>query len=257
MAYVSSAESLRADLGAAMAGVGGGLAAADRLCNACVELLSVDGAAISIMHRGITSGTFGSSGAWSRRLDEMQFTTGEGPCIDAVSQGRPILVADLADRRQPQWPAFTGAALDSGVCAVFALPIAVATSHIGALDLFRRTPGALSANDLDGGLLAAELAALPLLDVIASNVGWDAGPRGDDGWDELATLQRVEVYQATGMVMASLDVDAAEALVRIRAYAFANDLGAGEVAARIVARRLVLPDDTSWQTDIDRGRSYD
>lgn len=79
-----------------MADAGRGLSAANRLCGACVELLAVDGAAISILHDGATRGTFGSSGEWSRRLDELQFTTGEGPCIDAVSEGRAVLVANLS-----------------------------------------------------------------------------------------------------------------------------------------------------------------
>jgi len=52
---------LREELGAAMAGAPSALAAADQLCVACVEVLDVDGAAISMVHRGTSRGTFGSS----------------------------------------------------------------------------------------------------------------------------------------------------------------------------------------------------
>ena len=66
---------MRAELGAAaVVGAGGALSAADRLCRACVELLGVDGAAVSLMRDGTTVGTFGCSGELSRRLDELQFT---------------------------------------------------------------------------------------------------------------------------------------------------------------------------------------
>lgn len=147
-----------------------------------------------------------------------------------------------------RWPGFAGDAVQSGACAVFALPISVAASHIGALDLFRWMPDPLSSDVLAGGLPAAVQATLPLLDVIAASVGWDEGIRGDDGWEELATLQRVEVYQATGMIMASLDVGAAEAIVRLRGYAFASNPGASEVAAQIVDRQLTFPNDDSWRT---------
>jgi hypothetical protein len=247
---MGSSERLRADLGAAMSGAGTGLSAADRLCRACVELLKIDGAAISVMHSGATQGTFGSSGELSRRLDEFQFTFGEGPCLDAVSRGRPILVADLSDPEENRWPAFSGAVLGAGVRAVFALPVAITTVQVGALDLFRKEPGSLVESSLTGGLLAAELAALPLLDLMTDDyVAWNDDLDGEDKWAQLASLQRVEVYQATGMIMGQLDVGPTEALVRLRAHAFAQGLTASEVAWAIVERRLSLDDDEAWRKE--------
>jgi hypothetical protein len=198
------------------------------------------------MHDGTTQGTFGSSGELSRRLDELQFTFGEGPCLDAVSSGRPVLLDNVDDRHEQRWPAFSRAASESGVHAVFALPVRVARSPIGALDLFSTQPGPLSDEDLDGSLWAAELAALPLLDLMTADVDWVAAGEGGDGWDQLASLERVEVYQATGMIIAQLDVDAAEAVARLRGYAFAQGLTASEAAWAIVQRRVVLDADDSW-----------
>jgi hypothetical protein len=63
----------------------------------------------------------------------------------------------------------------------------------------------------------------------------------------LSSLERVEVYQATGMIIARLDVGRAEALVRLRAHAFAHGLTASEVAWAIVRRELVLEADDSWR----------
>jgi GAF domain len=224
----------------------GGLAGADQLCVACVALLDVDGAAISLLHEGVTRGTFGSSGELSRRLDALQFTFGEGPCLDAVSRSRPVLVADLADADSDRWPAFTGALLQQGVRAVFALPVAVAGVCVGALDLFRYQAGPLTSQDLDGALLAAEVAELPLLQLMSGAIGWTEGGDGT-GPVELATLARVEVYQATGMIMGRLDVGPEEALLRLRGYAFSHDMTASEVAWSIVERRLVLADDDTEQ----------
>ncbi len=56
------------------------------------------------------------------------------------------------------------------------------------------------------------------------------------------------------MVMGQLDVGPAEALVRLRAHAFANDLTASEVAWSIVERRLSLERDDDWRGP-DAGRS--
>lgn len=230
-----------------MVGPGGALGAADRLCLACVELLGVDGAAISLMHEGATRGTFGSSGEVSRQLDELQFTFGEGPCLDAISHGRPVLVSDLEDQYDRRWPAFTPAVLEAGVRAVFALPAPLATAAIGVLDLFRNEPGPLTSEGLTGGLLAAELAALPLLDIVGADVDWKALGESGYGWSQLESLERVEVYQATGMVMEQLGVGPTDALVRLRAHAFAAEKTASDVAWDVIERRLVLTPDDAWR----------
>jgi hypothetical protein len=233
-------QQLRQSFGAAVSGSGGALASADSLCAACVDLLAVDGASISVMYEGMTRGTFGSSGAMSRRLDELQFTFGEGPCLEAVATRQPVLVSDLNDASEQRWPAFREALLESGISGVFALPIRVASDPIGALDLYRADSGALAADVLAGALVAAELAALPLLGLISADVDWAA--LGDEGtaWDELASLERVEVYQATGMIMEQTGVSAAEALVRLRGYAYGHGLTASEVAWELVERRLSI-----------------
>ena len=101
-------------------------------------------------------------------------------------------------------------------------------------------------------MLAAELAALPLLDLMASHARWDDAGQQDDGWTQLASLELVEVYQATGMIMGALGVDTTEALVRLRAYAFARGLTAGQAAWSIVEREVTLdgPDwhNPDWET---------
>jgi GAF domain len=257
-APMSESEQLRAELSAAMAGAGSPLAAADRLCQACVTFLGVDGASISLMHDGTTRGTFGSSGELSRRLDELQFTFGEGPCLDAVRDGTPVLVPDLDDPTEQRWPSFRGACVESGINAVFSLPVTVASDCVGALDLFKRQNGTLSDKALNGGLVAAELGSLPLLELMTADVDWDSASQGAEGWEQLASLERIEVYQATGMIIGALDVGPTEALLRLRGYAFGHDMTASEVAWAIVERRLSLdsgdwlrdPGDTTGTTDI-------
>ena len=234
-----------AALGAALVGSGGPLASADRLCLACVEQLDIDGAAVSLLDGGTTRGTFGSSGPLGRTLDELQFTFGEGPCLDAVRFGQPVLVPDLESPEERRWPALLSSVRQAGVRAMFAMPVTVATSPVGALDLFRRRSGPLSPANLDGALIAAELAAWPLLEMIS-----DANTRGEsvegDPRPEIASIERVEVNQATGMVMAQLGVDAAEALVRLRAYASSRDQSVSEVSWAIIERRLRLDADDEW-----------
>lgn len=250
----TSLAQMKTQLGAALAAAPRGLPAANQLCAACVDLLGVDGAAISMVFEGTTQGTFGASSDASRRLDEYQFTFGEGPCLDAATTREAVLVPDLDSPHEQRWPVFAGAVLGDGIRAVFALPVMITSACVGALDLFRIGPGPLHGDQLAGGLLAAELASLPLLDLMtdtATDRGADTADdkSGEDGWARLGELDRVEVYQATGMLLAQLNVDAAEALVRLRAHAMATGQTASEVAWAIVHGTLELDRDDPGGTE--------
>lgn len=246
---MGDSDRMREGLTVALQGAGRGREVADRLCAACVDLLGVDGAALSVMYDGTLSRSFGASSPASRDLDELQFVLGEGPCLDSVSALSPVLVGDLGARTGTRWPAFTEGALRHGVRAVFALPVAVASIQVGALDLYRNEPGDLTTAGLDGALIAAELAALPLLDLMGIDLDAAVNDDASTAWEELAALTRVEVYQASGMLVAQLGVSAAEALVRLRGYAFVHNLTASEVAWQIIDRDLRLAND---RPDSDR-----
>ena len=228
-----------------LAAVGGErrLEAADRLCRACVTLLAVDAAAISLVFDGANAATLGSSGPLARIYDELQFTLGEGPCLDSVAHRAPVLVVDLANPNDARWPAYGPALLAHRIRGVYAMPVLVAGEYVGALDLFSAEPGRLRTEQLAGAVAAAELAAIPVLDLMNADLHAAVSDPNSDAWAELNTLSRAEVSQATGMVMAQLGIDAAEALVRLRAHAYATDRGAIDVARDILDRRLRLEDD--------------
>jgi hypothetical protein len=245
----TSLDRMRAELSAAMAGARPGLQAANELCAACVDVLGVDGAAISMVSDGFSHGTFGASGEASRRLDEYQFTFGEGPCLDAAAAREVVLAPDLDSPDEARWPVFADAVLGDGIRAVFAIPILSTSACLGALDLFRAAPGRLSSHRVAGGMLAAELASLPLLDLFASVKGERVDDPDDEApWAQLDELDRVEVYQATGMLISQLDVDATEALMRLRGHAIATNQTASQVAVAIIEGRVALERD---------GREYD
>jgi ANTAR domain/GAF domain len=220
-----------------------GLAAADSLCEACVMLFSIDAAAISLVFAGVTSGTLGSSDASARVYDELQFTFGEGPCLDSVALHAPVLVADLADANDVRWPAYGPAMLDHKIRGIFAIPVVLAGEYVGALDLFRAQPGDLHVDHLAGAVVAAELAGMPLLDLMHSDLQAAVNDPGSSAWAEFNALSRTEVSQATGMLVAQLGVEPAEALVRLRAHAYATNRSATDVARDILDRRLYLEAD--------------
>ena len=220
-----------------------GVDAADRLCEACVDLFDVDAAAISLIFDGASSGTLGSSGAPARAYDELQFTFGEGPCLDSVAGRTPIVVVDLADPEEVRWPAYGPALLSHQIRCVTAVPIVIAGEFVGALDLFRARPGPLLGEDFVGAVAAAELSAIPVLDLMGGDLQAAVADPSSNAWAELNTLSRAEVSQATGMLVAQLGTAPAEALVRLRAHAYATGRSVTAVARDILDRRVNLDAD--------------
>ncbi len=205
--------------------------------------MDVDAAAISLVFDGTNAGTLGSSDATARMYDELQFTLGEGPCLESVARRAPVVVVDLAEPGDTRWSAYGSAMLANGIRFVFAMPVVVAGEHIGALDLFRTRPGRLNSEQFAGAVAAAELAGIPLLDLMGDDLLAAAGDPASNAWAELNALSRTEVSQATGMLVAQLGVEPAEALVRLRAHAYATGSSATDVARDILDRRLKLEAD--------------
>jgi GAF domain-containing protein len=204
-----------------------------RLCAAAARGLALSGAGVSVMGENGVRGLSTGSDPAAERLEELQFTLGEGPCIDAFEARCPVLVPDLGTALRDRWPVYTSAAYEGGVRAVFAFPLQVGASRLGVLDLFRNRPGALSAEQVAQALVFADVAVGTLLD------GQDrAGPgMAADGLLE-AMDSRAELFQAQGMVMVQLGTSLAEALARLRAYAYAENRSLAAVARDVVARRL-------------------
>lgn len=219
-----------------------GPAVADRICRACVEVLRVDGAALSLVFDGMNVGTLGVSDPFAAAYDEVQFTLGEGPCLDSVGRREPVLVADVADPDDDRWPVYRATMGGHGIRGVHAMPIAIGGEHVGALDLFRRLPGHLDAEQLAGGLAAAQLARWTLMD-LAQSAFEDVTEGGDATWAQRHGLTRIEVAQATGMLVGQLDLEPPAALARLRAHAFATGQSASDVARAILERRLRLTPD--------------
>ena len=219
------------------------------LTSIAVARAGVSGAGVSVMATvaGALAGRrsfVGATGDTARRLEALQLTTGEGPCLDAFSAGAPVLISALAEE-QGRWPGFATEALTLGVAAVFSFPLQIGAIRLGSLDLHRDHPGELAAAGTADTLVLAELGTEFLLEAAPPEPAVSDGDRhapGDGvglGWlpDAHAVL-----HQASGMLAARLGIAVAEALVRIRAHAFTRGIGIDDVARRIVDRTLDLAD---------------
>jgi hypothetical protein len=212
-------------------------AADTRWCGACVDVLKVSGAGITLMG-GDHDGPVCVSNARMAALEDLQFTTGEGPCRDAFAFGRPVAAPMLDGSASARWPAFVDLAVASGIGAVFAYPLAARRAVVGVLTLYGDANGSLTSDQHEDSLAMSGVLAEAMLSLQAA-----AGPGALAPELEDAVTFRAQVHQATGMVSMQLRVSAFDALVRIRAYAFAHGFTIDNVAADIVARRLRLVDD--------------
>jgi hypothetical protein len=206
-----------------------------RICELCVETLDVTGAGIAMVttagHRGVVCATDDVSA----KIEELQLTLGEGPCVDAAVTGSPVLLPELgqsADVAVERWPTFMEGAAAAGVQAVFAFPLRVGAINVGVLDLYRNAPGELSIDELPAALMAADAAALALLYLDVDGAG-----AFTDNHDARASYQ-LEVHQATGMVLAQTGVTIDQAFLMLRARAFSEGRPLAELAADVVARRV-------------------
>jgi len=211
------------------------------VCRTAAQALSASGVGISVMTDDGTRGVCAASDPLSERIEELQFVVGEGPCIDAFTTRRPVLVADLGgSAMHRRWPGYAPAAVQDGVRAVFAFPLQVGASRLGILDVFRQQTGPLTATEFPLALTFADVTVEALLDRQRDAETDDTTARAGQGAD---VGHRAELFQAQGMVMVQLGVSLAEALSRMRAHAYAQNRRLDDVARDIVARRLHLDQD--------------
>jgi hypothetical protein len=211
----------------------------EHVCSAIRSETGLNGSAVTVTLSDEPRETLYASDQIASDLAELALTLGEGPSIEASTSG-PVLVAELASGDcLARWPTFAPAAAAMGAQAMFALPLQVGGIRIGVIDLYRGQPGPLSREQVDNALMLADTACALLIDSAQEIL-----PSPDGPGPEQARLQHPEVHQATGMIIVQLGVSAAVALVRLRAYAYANDRRLRDVASDVVARRLRFhPDD--------------
>jgi hypothetical protein len=209
----------------------------ESLCTRCVDVLHVLGAGISIMS-GRNSGPVCSSSERVCQLEDLQFTLGEGPCHDAYTTGMMVSEPDLANRSISNWPNYTPPALELGASSVFAFPLHIGIGTVGVLTLYGDTVGMLTdEQDADGRELAVVLPALMAAVQARAPQPLLAGELSD------ADAHRAEVHQASGMTAVQLGIDVDEALIRIRAHAYASSQTVAHVSQEILAHSLQLGDD--------------
>ncbi len=205
----------------------------ERLVNACADVVEVTGAGIMLMVDNEPRGSLGGSDDAIRIVEELQFTLGEGPCVDTYRSGRPVLEPRLANPEVARWPEFSRAAVNAGILAIFGFPLQIGAIRIGALDLYCDRPGDLRPQQYTDALVMADVVVNAVLELQAG------APRGLLGSElQPGANIRMIVHQASGMLSAQLEIPIHDALSRLRAYAYAESTPINDVARAVVGRQL-------------------
>lgn len=134
----------------------------------CLDVVtSADGAGLTLRRARGRLETVGATDDRAAQVDAAQYDTGEGPCLDSALSREPHLVQDTAS--DPRWPRWGQIAADLGVRSVISVQLPAlpsvddpAPQPVGAINLYARTPGAFSREDLDVAEVYATHAALAL-----------------------------------------------------------------------------------------------
>jgi len=203
-------------------------------CSASADVLKIASVGVTLMSARYKSPVCHSDDR-SFALDELQFSLGEGPSLDAFAQHEGIVEPDLEHPQLARWPVFTATALELGTRGIFALPLNAGTKCIGVLSLYHDMAGALSPEQRADSLVVADAVVRSMMEIQSHNESDLLAVELED-----AASHRAEVHQAAGMVAVQLGVAVADAESRLRAHAYALDRSVVDVARDIVDRRLRL-----------------
>lgn len=213
--------------------------ATNRLLASGLGPVGADGAAIALLTNDARArDLLCATDFTAARIDELQFTIGQGPCLDSFVSQHPITLPDITTTAL--WPIFAAEVVDVlGVHGIFAFPIGADQARLGVLELHRHQPTPLSASEME----AAHTLATQLGSTILSELETYQGDPANEGQPQLSgpyQWARTHINTAIGMTAARLNVPVTEASARLRARAYAESCSISTLAHDIIERRSTI-----------------
>jgi GAF domain-containing protein len=160
-------------------------------------------------------------------MDQAQYDTGEGPCLDAFREQRITRIdSTLSDG---PWPAFRKTAAEHGIRSTLSMPLMVDQQPLGALNLYSKRERAFDDEDVETATLFASQASIVLANAQAY---WDAREMSS-GLAE-AMRHRAVIEQAKGMLMAAQHCDEDTAFELLVRASQRENVKLRDIASRIV-----------------------
>jgi len=206
------------------------------LTDRSVDLLGASAAGLLLADPEGNLRVVAASSEQARLVELFQLQHDQGPCLDCCRSGEPVSATDLA-AAAGRWPRFAPAAQRAGFAAVQALPMRLRTQIIGALNLFRATPGPFGEEETRVGQALADVATISLLH--------ERNLRRSETLNEqlqAALNSRVTIEQAKGKLAERAGIDMDRAFEILRGYARSRNRRLSELALAFVAGSEDLPD---------------
>ena len=167
-------------------------------------------------------------------IDQSQYDSGAGPCLDAWREKRVVRVDDI-DAGRRDYPEFAAAAAEHGVLSTLSLPLVATDTALGALNLYAADKHAFSSDDESVGLELGRAAAIVLSNSVAYWGAYELSQQLQE-----AMRSRAVIEQAKGILMAqSRELAPDDAFDMLRQASQRENVKLREVAQRVVDRRPI------------------
>jgi len=133
----------------------------DHLVQRIVDIMPITAAGVTLISPGAYPQYIAASNFAALRYEEVQSEVGDGPCLAAYESGQAVSIPDL--RLEARFPKFVPRAVQAGLAAVFAFPLHHGERQLGALDLYRDTPGSLTEDSMSAAQTLADVATAYLV----------------------------------------------------------------------------------------------
>ena len=201
----------------------------DELSRPLALALPMGGVSISTFGDLCPSETVSATDEVATRVDEIQFDLSEGPCWAALATDAPVLETDVVRRPNSAWPAFNEAVRSEPVGAVFAFPVAFGPFPLGAIDVYVPEPATIEDDTVRQAMTLASAVSRRVLRRALRSIADE-----DDALLDRSPSSRRVVHQATGVVLAQLDISPEDAYLLLQGHAFARRTTMGRVAEEIL-----------------------
>lgn len=170
-----------------------------------------------------------ASNETGKLLELFQIQNDEGPCLDCVTTGAPIVNADLASASD-RWPAFAPLAIEAGFQSVHAFPMRLRDKVIGALNLFGTEDSRFEPEEVRVVQALADVATIAILH--ERNIS-----QAEVLTEQLqgALNSRVVIEQAKGALAHAEGISTADAFAMLRTRARSHNERLVDVALSVLA----------------------
>jgi anti-anti-sigma regulatory factor len=191
-----------------------------------ISIEGADGVSVSLLRHGELS-TVAASDHTIMAMDADQYSTGQGPCVDASVKGHWFHAESLDT--ETRWPAFTPQARGLGIKAILSSPLRAFEKPVGALNIYSRTAESFKVKDQESAAVFAQQASVILSDACAGVSDTQVAIRFQE-----ALRSREVITLAKGVIMGREGIDAESASKVLLRLAVAQELSLRKRAEAIV-----------------------